>query len=112
MLSVVGLRASMARFYCETFSCVGNLTVAALHLGNGRARSMRKGWFEALKTGLKFGDKEPFMADVKLVVIYPRPRDVEARTTGCCKTWRQDQDRSDQGPGFAPRCSSFLPHCR
>jgi hypothetical protein len=39
---------------------------------------MRKGWFEALKTGLKFGDEEPFMADVKLVVIYPRPRDVEA----------------------------------
>ena len=42
------------RLYCETFSRVGNLIGAAPHLGNGRARSMRKGRFDALKTGLKF----------------------------------------------------------
>ena len=56
VLSVLGLRVSKARFYCETFSPVGNLIEAAPHLGNGRARSMRKGWFDALKTGLKSDD--------------------------------------------------------
>ena len=60
------------------------------------------------------------MAEVKLVVMYPRPKDIDAfekvyqneHVPLAVSIGRQDQNSWDQGARFAGRYSCFLSHRR